>query len=205
MNLCQRAQAQAHVTQTALRFCGLAAGCQPKVQLAALGIAEMIVRPASLPGLVAETSPSIARDGAHHCRSHTMAWARLVRSPRHRVFSCIDCDAGQNTHPRPVWRELMEIIRDQLGPVRLLNVSHRCSCRRFPTRLLGRMSEDSGERGEEQIVEFLVVLRRQLSGQHAPSARHGACDCLNVKCSGPSTRPAAGLLGDRPENRQGFL
>ena len=53
-----------------------------------------------------------------------------------------------------------------------------------------------GDRGKQQPVEFLIVLRRQVACQHAPSVCHGACHGLNVKRSGPSTRQATGLPRD---------
>jgi hypothetical protein len=83
------------------------------------------------------------------------------------MFSCIGFDEGQHKRLRPAWRDLLEIICDQLGPARciVLDVLYRRSCRRFPVRLFGRMSEDAGDSGVKQSVEFLIVLRRQASCQ----------------------------------------
>lgn len=85
--------------------------------------------------------------------------------------------------PRPVGREPIQIICEQLTPAHriLVDALYRYSCRPLPIRLFFGVSEDSGDRSEEQIVELFIGLPWQLAGEHTPSPRQRARHSLNVK------------------------
>ena len=71
---------------------------------------------------------------------------------------------------RLVWWGLIQNTCEQLAPARriLLDVLYRRSCRSFQIELL---AEDSGDRGEEQAVEFRKVLRRQVPARFERAGR----------------------------------